>query len=317
MNKKYNKLIYGTGAMIFVLIIAITIAYLMSGNNNSKLDKVKAEENSTKDIAVNPGINRLKKSNKASNIYTADEIIAEKIAIASARKNNGEIIFEQAQAYANNNSQSIAENLNTQDEKKNTANSENVASSKDAAKSNEAAKSKDATKTKDVENSSNIQNTANTQNTVNADNSTNTEEATDAENTAISEGNQENRDNEQSSEMVSPQWIYYGSAVKPPYDSEMKSQIDAKVASWVNGSLSDSELQQWIIDYVHDEKGLPMRSVGFIGNYKVLLHLENNIDYSRCFDEMNAYYSFIGIYTKGERDEYGNLIGYRWDLSIG
>lgn len=98
---------------------------------------------------------------------------------------------------------------------------------------------------------------------------------------------------------------------------EQKAYIDSLVKQWTDGSISEGELADLFAQKVKNEWGLEMCSAGVSEAYRCIYPSKNDIpDYKSALDESNGFYNFIGLYTKGEYDEYGYLICYMWEAGI-
>lgn len=118
-------------------------------------------------------------------------------------------------------------------------------------------------------------------------------------------------------EYVAPGWIFYGSKAGNGMTGEQKAYIDLLVKQWTDGSISEGELADLFAQKVKNEWGLEMCSAGVSEAYRCIYPSKNDIpDYKSALDESNGFYNFIGLYTKGEYDEYGYLICYMWEAGI-
>lgn len=118
-------------------------------------------------------------------------------------------------------------------------------------------------------------------------------------------------------EYVAPGWIFYGSKAGNGMTGEQKAYIDSLVKQWTDGSISEGELADLFAQKVKNEWGLEMCSAGVLEAYRCIYPSKNDIpDYKSALDESNGFYNFIGLYTKGEYDEYGYLICYMWEAGI-
>ena len=118
-------------------------------------------------------------------------------------------------------------------------------------------------------------------------------------------------------EYVAPGWIFYGSKAGNGMTGERKAYIDSLVKQWTDGSISEGELADLFAQKVKNEWGLEMCSAGVSEAYRCIYPSKNDIpDYKSALDESNGFYNFIGLYTKGEYDEYGYLICYMWEAGI-
>ncbi len=121
----------------------------------------------------------------------------------------------------------------------------------------------------------------------------------------------------QKNEYVAPGWIFYGSKAGNGMSGEQKAYIDSLVKQWTDGSISEGELADLFAQKVKNEWGLEMCSAGVSEAYRCIYPSKNDIpDYKSALDESNGFYNFIGLYTKGEYDEYGYLICYMWEAGI-
>ena len=283
-NEKQHRLLFIIPAVIIAIILIICIAVAVSSKSGEKGKKkdsrsVSVTEN-TQDIAAESETLELVKKDalKETNVVDKDN-----------KQNNG------TQSDTNDNSAPAAGN----------SDNANTASDKSSDKSSEDKTAAD----KKTSTSSN-----NTQQPAGNDSKPAASNQTVAPEPAQSEPAQPEAPK---NEYVAPGWIFYGSKAGNGMTGEQKAYIDSLVKQWTDGSISEGELADLFAQKVKNEWGLEMCSAGVSEAYRCIYPSKNDIpDYKSALDESNGFYNFIGLYTKGEYDEYGYLICYMWEAGI-
>ena len=283
-NEKQHRLLFIIPAVIIAIILIICIAVAVSSKSGEKGKKkdsrsVSVTEN-TQDIAAESETLELVKKDalKETNVVDKDN-----------KQNNG------TQSDTNDNSAPAAGN----------SDNANKTSDKSSDKSSEDKTAAD----KKTSTSSN-----NTQQPAGNDTKPAASNQTVAPEPAQSEPAQPEAPK---NEYVAPGWIFYGSKAGNGMTGEQKAYIDSLVKQWTDGSISEGELADLFAQKVKNEWGLEMCSAGVSEAYRCIYPSKNDIpDYKSALDESNGFYNFIGLYTKGEYDEYGYLICYMWEAGI-
>ena len=283
-NEKQHRLLFIIPAVIIAIILIICIAVAVSSKSGEKGKKkdsrsVSVTEN-TQDIAAESETLELVKKDalKETNVVDKDN-----------KQNNG------TQSDTNDNSAPAAGN----------SDNANKTSDKSSDKSSEDKTAAD----KKTSTSSN-----NTQQPAGNDSKPAASNQTVAPEPAQSEPAQPEAPK---NEYVAPGWIFYGSKAGNGMSGEQKAYIDSLVKQWTDGSISEGELADLFAQKVKNEWGLEMCSAGVSEAYRCIYPSKNDIpDYKSALDESNGFYNFIGLYTKGEYDEYGYLICYMWEAGI-
>lgn len=118
-------------------------------------------------------------------------------------------------------------------------------------------------------------------------------------------------------EYVAPGWIYYGSKAGNGMTGEQKAYLDSVVKQWTNGGLSNSYIEDLFLEKIDQEWGLPMSTAGVTNGQRCLYPSLSEVpDYGENLAEVGGAYNFMGLYTKGEYDEYGYLICYYWEAGV-
>lgn len=283
-NEKQHRLLFIIPAVTIAIILIICIAVAVSSKSGEKGKKkdsrsVSVTEN-TQDIAAESETLELVKKDalKETNVVDKDN-----------KQNNG------TQSDTNDNSAPAAGN----------SDNANKTSDKSSDKSSEDKTAAD----KKTSTSSN-----NTQQPAGNDSKPAASNQTVAPEPAQSEPAQPEAPK---NEYVAPGWIFYGSKAGNGMSGEQKAYIDSLVKQWTDGSISEGELADLFAQKVKNEWGLEMCSAGVSEAYRCIYPSKNDIpDYKSALDESNGFYNFIGLYTKGEYDEYGYLICYMWEAGI-
>lgn len=283
-NEKQHRLLFIIPAVTIAIILIICIAVAVSSKSGEKGKKkdsrsVSVTENTQDIVAESETLELVKKDAlKETNVVDKDN-----------KQNNG------TQSDTNDNSAPAAGN----------SDNANTASDKSSDKSSEdktAADKKTST------------GSDNTQQPAGNDSKTAASNQTVAPEPAQSEPAQPEAPK---NEYVAPGWIFYGSKAGNGMTGEQKAYIDSLVKQWTDGSISEGELADLFAQKVKNEWGLEMCSAGVSEAYRCIYPSKNDIpDYKSALDESNGFYNFIGLYTKGEYDEYGYLICYMWEAGI-
>lgn len=283
-NEKQHRLLFIIPAVTIAIILIICIAVAVSSKSGEKGKKkdsrsVSVTENTQDIVAESETLELVKKDAlKETNVVDKDN-----------KQNNG------TQSDTNDNSAPAAGN----------SDNANTASDKSSDKSSEDKTAAD----KKTSTSSN-----NTQQPAGNDSKPAASNQTVAPEPAQSEPAQPEAPK---NEYVAPGWIFYGSKAGNGMTGEQKAYIDSLVKQWTEGSISEGELADLFAQKVKNEWGLEMCSAGVSEAYRCIYPSKNDIpDYKSALDESNGFYNFIGLYTKGEYDEYGYLICYMWEAGI-
>ena len=283
-NEKQHRLLFIIPAVIIAIILIICIAVAVSSKSGEKGKKkdsrsVRVTENTQDIVAESETLELVKKDAlKETNVVDKDN-----------KQNNG------TQSDINDNSAPAAGN----------SDNANTASDKSSDKSSE---DKTAADKKTSTGSNNTKQPAGNDSKPAASNQTVTPEPAQSE-PAQPEAPK--------NEYVAPGWIFYGSKAGNGMTGEQKAYIDSLVKQWTDGSISEGELADLFAQKVKNEWGLEMCSAGVSEAYRCIYPSKNDIpDYKSALDESNGFYNFIGLYTKGEYDEYGYLICYMWEAGI-
>ena len=290
-NEKQHRLLFIIPAVTIAIILIICIAVAVSSKSGEKGKKkdsrsVSVTENTQDIVAESETLELVKKDAlKETNVVDKDN-----------KQNNG------TQSDTNDNSVPAADN----------SDNANTASDKSSDKSSEdktAADKKTSTGSNNTStDSNNIQQPAGNDSKPAASNQTVAPEPAQSE-PAQPEAPK--------NEYVAPGWIFYGSKAGNGMTGEQKAYIDSLVKQWTDGSISEGELADLFAQKVKNEWGLEMCSAGVSEAYRCIYPSKNDIpDYKSALDESNGFYNFIGLYTKGEYDEYGYLICYMWEAGI-
>ncbi len=283
-NEKQHRLLFIIPAVIIAIILIICIAVAVSSKSGEKGKKkdsrsVSVTENTQDIVAESETLELVKKDAlKETNVVDKDN-----------NQNNG------TQSDTNDNSAPAAGN----------SDNANKTSDKSSDKSSE---DKTAADKKTSTGSNNTQQPAGNDSKPAASNQTVAPEPAQSE-PAQPEAPK--------NEYVAPGWIFYGSKAGNGMTGEQKAYIDSLVKQWTDGSISEGELADLFAQKVKNEWGLEMCSAGVSEAYRCIYPSKNDIpDYKSALDESNGFYNFIGLYTKGEYDEYGYLICYMWEAGI-
>lgn len=283
-NEKQHRLLFIIPAVTIAIILIICIAVAVSSKSGEKGKKkdsrsVSVTENTQDIVAESETLELVKKDAlKETNVVDKDN-----------KQNNG------TQSDTNDNSAPAAGN----------SDNANTASDKSSDKSSE---DKTAADKKTSTGSNNTQQPAGNDSKPAASNQIVASEPAQSE-PAQPEAPK--------NEYVAPGWIFYGSKAGNGMTGEQKAYVDSLVKQWTDGSISEGELADLFAQKVKNEWGLEMCSAGVSEAYRCIYPSKNDIpDYKSALDESNGFYNFIGLYTKGEYDEYGYLICYMWEAGI-
>ena len=98
---------------------------------------------------------------------------------------------------------------------------------------------------------------------------------------------------------------------------EQKAYMDSVMKQWTNGELSDSDVEDILLQKIANEWGLSAMSAGVDGNHRYISKSLSEVPNGNwILEQFSGIYDFEAIYTKGEYDEYGNLIYYSWSAGI-
>ncbi len=118
-------------------------------------------------------------------------------------------------------------------------------------------------------------------------------------------------------EYVAPGWIYYGSKAGNGMTGEQKAYLDSVIKQWTSGGLSNAYIEDLFLEKIDQEWGLPMSTAGVTSGQRCLYPSLSEVpDYGENLAEVGGSYNFMGLYTKGEYDEYGYLICYYWEAGV-
>ena len=283
-NEKQHRLLFIIPAVTIAIILIICIAVAVS----SKLGE-KGKKKDSRSVSVTENTQDIVAESETLELVKKDALKETNVVDKDNKQNNG------TQSDTNDNSAPAAGN----------SDNANTASDKSSDKSSEdktAADKKTST------------GSDNTQQPAGNDSKTAASNQTVAPEPAQSEPAQPEAPKK---EYVAPGWIFYGSKAGNGMTGEQKAYIDSLVKQWTDGSISEGELADLFAQKVKNEWGLEMCSAGVSEAYRCIYPSKNDIpDYKSALDESNGFYNFIGLYTKGEYDEYGYLICYMWEAGI-
>lgn len=283
-NEKQHRLLFIIPAVTIAIILIICIAVAVS----SKLGE-KGKKKDSRSVSVTENTQDIVAESETLELVKKDALKETNVVDKDNKQNNG------TQSDTNDNSVPAAGN----------SDNANTASDKSSDKSSEdktAADKKTST------------GSDNTQQPAGNDSKTAASNHTVAPEPAQSEPAQPEAPK---NEYVAPGWIFYGSKAGNGMTGEQKAYIDSLVKQWTDGSISEGELADLFAQKVKNEWGLEMCSAGVSEAYRCIYPSKNDIpDYKSALDESNGFYNFIGLYTKGEYDEYGYLICYMWEAGI-
>ena len=283
-NEKQHRLLFIIPAVTIAIILIICIAVAVS----SKLGE-KGKKKDSRSVSVTENTQDIVAESETLELVKKDALKETNVVDKDNKQNNG------TQSDTNDNSTPAAGN----------SDNANTASDKSSDKSSEdktAADKKTST------------GSDNTQQPAGNDSKTAASNQTVAPEPAQSEPAQPEAPK---NEYVAPGWIFYGSKAGNGMTGEQKAYIDSLVKQWTDGSISEGELADLFAQKVKNEWGLEMCSAGVSEAYRCIYPSKNDIpDYKSALDESNGFYNFIGLYTKGEYDEYGYLICYMWEAGI-
>lgn len=283
-NEKQHRLLFIIPAVIIAIILIICIAVAVS----SKLGE-KGKKKDSRSVSVTENTQDIVAESETLELVKKDALKETNVVDKDNKQNNG------TQSDTNDNSAPAAGN----------SDNANTASDKSSDKSSE---DKTAADKKTSTGSNNTQQPTGNDSKPAASNQTVTPEPAQSE-PAQPEAPK--------NEYVAPGWIFYGSKAGNGMTGEQKAYVDSLVKQWTDGSISEGELADLFAQKVKNEWGLEMCSAGVSEAYRCIYPSKNDIpDYKSALDESNGFYNFIGLYTKGEYDEYGYLICYMWEAGI-
>lgn len=290
-NEKQHRLLFIIPAVIIAIILIICIAVAVSSKSGEK-----GKKKDSKSVSVTENTQDIVAESETLELVKKDALKETNVVDKDNKQNNG------TQSDINDNSAPAAGN----------SDNANTSSDKSSDKSSEdktAADKKTSTGNNNTSTGSN-----NTQQPAGNDSKPAASNQTVAPEPAQSEPAQPEAPK---NEYVAPGWIFYGSKAGNGMSGEQKAYIDSLVKQWTDGSISEGELADLFAQKVKNEWGLEMCSAGVSEAYRCIYPSKNDIpDYKSALDESNGFYNFIGLYTKGEYDEYGYLICYMWEAGI-
>lgn len=290
-NEKQHRLLFIIPAVIIAIILIICIAVAVSSKSGEK-----GKKKDSRSVSVTENTQDIVAESETLELVKRDALKETNVVDKDNKQNNG------TQSDINDNSAPAAGN----------SDNANTSSDKSSDKSSEdktAADKKTSTGNNNTSTGSN-----NTQQPAGNDSKPAASNQTVAPEPAQSEPAQPEAPK---NEYVAPGWIFYGSKAGNGMSGEQKAYIDSLVKQWTDGSISEGELADLFAQKVKNEWGLEMCSAGVSEAYRCIYPSKNDIpDYKSALDESNGFYNFIGLYTKGEYDEYGYLICYMWEAGI-
>ena len=290
-NEKQHRLLFIIPAVTIAIILIICIAVAVSSKSGEK-----GKKKDSRSVSVTENTQGIVAESETLELVKRDALKETNVVDKDNKQNNG------TQSDINDNSAPAAGN----------SDNANTSSDKSSDKSSEdktAADKKTSTGNNNTSTGSN-----NTQQPAGNDSKTAASNQTVAPEPAQSEPAQPEAPK---NEYVAPGWIFYGSKAGNGMTGERKAYIDSLVKQWTDGSISEGELADLFAQKVKNEWGLEMCSAGVSEAYRCIYPSKNDIpDYKSALDESNGFYNFIGLYTKGEYDEYGYLICYMWEAGI-
>lgn len=290
-NEKQHRLLFIIPAVIIAIILIICIAVAVSSKSGEK-----GKKKDSRSVSVTENTQDIVAESETLELVKRDALKETNVVDKDNKQNNG------TQSDINDNSAPAAGN----------SDNANTSSDKSSDKSSEdktAADKKTSTGNNNTSTGSN-----NTQQPAGNDSKPAASNQTVAPEPAQSEPAQPETPK---NEYVAPGWIFYGSKAGNGMTGEQKAYVDSLVKQWTDGSISEGELADLFAQKVKNEWGLEMCSAGVSEAYRCIYPSKNDIpDYKSALDESNGFYNFIGLYTKGEYDEYGYLICYMWEAGI-
>ena len=278
-NEKQHRLLFIIPAVIIAIILIICIAAAVSSKSGEK-----GKKKDSRSVSVTENTQDIVAESETLELVKKDALKETNVVDKDNKQNNG------TQSDTNDNSAPAADN----------SDNANTASDKSSDKSSADKKTSTGSN--------------NTQQPAGNDSKPAASNQTVAPEPAQSEPAQPEAPK---NEYVAPGWIFYGSKAGNGMSGEQKAYIDSLVKQWTDGSISEGELADLFAQKVKNEWGLEMCSAGVSEAYRCIYPSKNDIpDYKSALDESNGFYNFIGLYTKGEYDEYGYLICYMWEAGI-
>lgn len=278
-NEKQHRLLFIIPAVIIAIILIICIAVAVSSKSGEK-----GKKKDSRSVSVTENTQDIVAESETLELVKKDALKETNVVDKDNKQNNG------TQSDTNDNSAPAADN----------SDNANTASDKSSDKSSADKKTSTGSN--------------NTQQPAGNDSKPAASNQTVAPEPAQSEPAQPEAPK---NEYVAPGWIFYGSKAGNGMSGEQKAYIDSLVKQWTDGSISEGELADLFAQKVKNEWGLEMCSAGVSEAYRCIYPSKNDIpDYKSALYESNGFYNFIGLYTKGEYDEYGYLICYMWEAGI-
>ena len=290
-NEKQHRLLFIIPAVIIAIILIICIAVAVSSKSGEK-----GKKKDSRSVSVTENTQDIVEESETLELVKKDALKETNVVDKDNKQNNG------MQSDTNDNSAPAAGN----------SDNANTASDKSSDKSSEDKTAAD----KKTSTGSNNTSTAGKKTSTD---SNNTQQPAASNQTVTPEPAQSEPAQPEApkNEYVAPGWIFYGSKAGNGMSGEQKAYIDSLVKQWTDGSISEGELADLFAQKVKNEWGLDMCSAGVSEAYRCIYPSKNDIpDYKSALDESNGFYNFIGLYTKGEYDEYGYLICYMWEAGI-
>jgi hypothetical protein len=126
----------------------------------------------------------------------------------------------------------------------------------------------------------------------------------------------EQEEQDQSSQLLLPQWLFYESVGGDDCEEEEKAYLDLLVNRWTSGKLTDDELSEQMTEYLV-KKGAAISTIGVQSQMLCLFPSAQELpDYTQMLAGESGTYDFIGVYTNGEYDEEGRLLCYYWEAGV-
>lgn len=296
MNKKYLKLIYGIIAALIILSAVILIARFAVKRNSVNKEYSKGSE---KEIC------KVVKANDSELAKTTrnEQNKAEKKAKDSKAEERKKAEAQKKEEEQKKTEQKKAEEQKKADDKK--AEEQKKTGDKKATEQKKAEEQKKADDKKAAEQKK-------TENQKSEALSNNVEQKESSEQTVTVQ-----QPSQPANPKIEPQWLFYKGKTKNGLDSSVEPAINEKIAAWTSFQISDEEMFNWLDVYFNQTLGIQMDYISADGNDSFLVPDLNEFpNHDEYLDEGYDKYCFLGIYTKGEYDDYGNLICYMWDIVV-
>lgn len=111
-------------------------------------------------------------------------------------------------------------------------------------------------------------------------------------------------------------WIRYEQHKGDVLSEQQKKYLDNLVVRWTQGEFTDNELSEILTDYVN-QQNIKITTAGVLSGQRCLFKNEKELpNYEKHLAESDGVYDFIGVHSKGEVDENGNMICYYWEAGI-